>query len=57
MTTEELARTMREIEVTEMEDDVALEHQSYDELPIDLQIMYIKLARAYQKHFHMERKA
>ena len=56
MTIEELARALREIEVTEMEEDTALVHESFDELPIDLQEMYMKLARAYQKHFHMERK-
>ena len=55
MTTEELARIMREIEVKEME-DTPLEHESFDDLPIDLQNMYMKLAEVYQKHFHMERK-
>ena len=55
MTTEELARMMREIEVKEME-DTPLEHECFDDLPIELQDMYIKLAEAYQKYFHMERK-
>ena len=55
MMTEELARMMREIEVAEME-DTPLEHESFDDLPFDLQDMYMKLAEAYQKYFHMERK-
>ena len=55
MTVEELARMLREIEVKEME-DTPLEHESYEDLPIELQTMYMKLAEAYQKHFHMERK-
>ena len=58
MTTEELARTLREIEVKEMSEDTFtfLKADSYDELPIDLQDMYMKLAVAYQKYFDMERK-
>ena len=55
MTVEELARMLREIEVKEME-DTPLEHESYEDLPIELQTMYMKLAEAYQKYFHMERK-
>ena len=55
MTVEELARMLREIEVEEME-DTPLEHESYEDLPIELQTMYMKLAEAYQKYFHMERK-
>ena len=56
MTTEELARTLREIEVKEMSEDTFLKADSYDDLPIDLQDMYMKLAVAYQKYFDMERK-
>lgn len=56
MTTEELAKTLREIEVKEMREDTFFKADSYDKLPIDLQDMYMKLAVAYQKYFYMERK-
>ena len=55
MTIEELARMMRKIEVAEME-DTPLQHEAFDDLPPDLQDMYMKLAEAYQKYFHMEKR-
>lgn len=56
MTTDELARALREIEIAEFTRDDGLEYETYDELPQELQGMYQRYAEAYQKYFDMERK-
>ena len=56
MTTEELARTLREIDVKELSEPDLCEHESYDELPDYMQEMYIKWAEIYQRYFDMEKK-
>lgn len=57
MTTDELARALREIEIEEFTRDDGLEHETYDELSPELQDMYQRYAEAYQKYFDMERKS
>lgn len=56
MTAEELARTLREIDVKELSEPDLCEHESYDELPDYMQEMYIKWAEIYQRYFDMEKK-
>lgn len=56
MTVEELARTLREIEVSEFMCDDELEHESYEELPAEVKEIYEKYAEAYLKYFDMEKK-
>ena len=56
MTTEELARMLREIEIAEFTRDDGIEHETYNELSPELREMYQRYAEAYQKYFHMERK-
>ena len=56
MTTEELARMLRDIDVMEFSEPDICEHETYDELPDYMKEMYIKAAETYQKYFHMEKK-
>ena len=56
MTTEELARILREIDVNEFSEPDLCEHESYDDLSDYMKEMYIKTAQAYQKYFDMELK-
>ncbi len=61
MTTEELARMLREIDVKEFtEPDLydfdEIYHESYDEIPDYLREMYLEWAETYQKYFDIERK-
>lgn len=54
MITEELARMLREIEVKDGETG---EYSGYDNLDEGMKEMYMKLARAYQRYFDMEKKS
>lgn len=59
MTTEELARILREIEIKEfIADDYEdiEEYFTYDELDDNMKEVYVRFAQAYQKYFDMERK-
>ncbi len=59
MTTEELARILREIEIKEFmadDDEDIEEYFTYDELDDNMKKVYIRFAEAYQKYFDMERK-
>ena len=59
MTTEELARILREIEIKEFmsdDDEDIEEYFTYDELDNNMKEVYVKFAEAYQKYFDMERK-
>lgn len=58
MTVCELARMLREIEIKEFTepDLMSSEHESYDELPNEMQNMYKKFATVYLSYFNMERK-
>ena len=56
MTTDELARMLREIEIKEFNDGDTDEYSEYDNLDEALKEMYMKVAKTYQKYFDMERK-
>lgn len=56
MTVEELARTLREIEITDFMDGETSDYELYDELPRGMKEIYKKYAEAYLKYFNMERK-
>lgn len=60
MTTEELARILREIEIKEFmadDDEDIKEYFTYDELDNNMKEVYVRFAEAYQKYFDMEKKA
>lgn len=59
MTTEELARILREIEIKEFmadDDEDIEEYFTYDELDDNMKEVYVRFAQVYQKYFDMERK-
>lgn len=59
MTTEELARILREIEIKEFiadDDEDIEEYFTYDELDNNMKEVYVKFAEAYQKYFDIQRK-
>lgn len=61
MTAEDLARTLREIDVKEFSEPELADfdesyHESYDELPDYMREMYIKWAGIYLSYFDMEKK-
>lgn len=61
MTIEELARTLREIDVEEFSEPDLVNfdesyHETYDELPDYMKEMYLEWAGTYLRYFDIQRK-